>query len=158
MNKKLIVGLGILGLAALGFLAFKNKGKNSADSKAQADAAEKKRQEDLARINDPERKKLYDDIYLAIVEKIKNLPENDGGKEIILPDGSKAETIVEIVANANQSAYRQYESLLPTFNKMSIAELKVLLEVAKNPNEINKDAFKFREWADLVTKFPILES
>ena len=167
MDKKTILVVGIIGLAVLGFLAInKNKKAKSdadaqaqADAKMKADAAEKKRQEELARMNDPERKKLYDDIYLAIVELHKNVPENSvslgkkavDSRENVLTEEAKLQ-------NANFNAYKKYEGLLPTLNQMSISELKLVLEYLKDPNMLSKDAFKFREWADLITKFPILGS
>ena len=167
MDKKLILVVGIIGLGVLGFLAVSGKSKKNkdaaaqaqADAQAKAAAAEKKRQEDLARMNDPERKKLYDDIYLAIVELYKNAPENSVslGKKA---GDSRGNVLTEEakLQNANSNAYKKYEGSLPIFNQMSISELKLVLEYLKDPNMLSKDAFKFREWADLITKFPILGS
>lgn len=163
MNKKLILGLGILGLAALGLLYVTNKNKKAksdVDSKAKADAAEKKRQEDLARMNDPERKKLYDDIYLGLIkfltdkinanyDRMIEMSKGVEGEEDRLQNFRKGELV-----GVNGAALKWWNERLDTFNKMSIDEIKLLLMVIKEPMSIQNDPFLFRQVQELVNKYP----
>lgn|GEM_PF-7029536 len=167
MDKKLILGIGILVLAGFGYLYVTNQEKNKktkaeADEKAQAnlkaisDAAEKKRQDDLARMNDPQRKKLYDEIYLALVEQYKKM--QDYMKANQSNYGGQWNLGMGNMNDVNRAANTDYTCLTDELNKMSTQQLGLALKVTKMKSEgesgIVNDPFLFREIQDFITQFP----
>ena len=170
MDKKTILVVGIIGLAVLGFLAInKNKkAKSDADAQAQADAkmksdaAEKKRQEELARMNDPERKKLYDDIYLALIKFLTDKINANYDRMKEMGKGKGVEGEAERLENLTKgellgvkvNALKWWNENLNTFNQMSIDEIKFFLMAIKDPMSIQDDPFLFRQAQELATKYP----
>jgi hypothetical protein len=169
MNKKLILGLGIFGLAALGLLYVTNKNKKAKsdiDAKAKADAAEKKRQEDLARMNDPERKKLYDDIYLAMVKLLTNKinANYDRMIERCTTDVIDGDCISNLenrrrgeLVGVNAIVVKWYNERLDTFNQMNIDELSLYLKILTSTDSILNEPFLYRQASELMAKYPKLE-
>jgi hypothetical protein len=170
MDKKTILVVGIIGLAVLGFLAInKNKKAKSdadaqaqADAKMKADAAEKKRQEDLIRMKDPERKKLYDDIYLGLIKFLtdKINANYQRMKEFGIKNNTE-EGLAQLenlhrgeLIGVNGTALKWWNERLDTFNKMSIDEIKFFLMAMKDPMSIQNDPFLFRQAQELISKYP----
>jgi len=193
MDKKVILGLGVLGVAGLSYLYLTNKNKATSELKASQDtnalqdvklsAEDKKRQEELSLITDTERKKLYDEIYLATVEIVKTNATNrvqvqqyamqqreamqeemrrskifetteDAGiyfsqfNEVL--KGSVMPTISEI----NEAALEYFNCTLEELNKMSVDELKFVLELTKDKQKLVDDPFSFRKVVDFMKKYP----
>jgi acyl-CoA synthetase (NDP forming) len=151
MEKNTKILLGVLGVGVVGaylFLSNKKKKQIEAQQREEAQREEARRIAEKQRVNDPERKKIYEDIYVKMMETI-------------LTSAKDGATISNRATYAQREAILiKYENLVAKLNLLSIDDLKKFKKyfdaLADKNDDFLNDPFQFKEFEDFRRQHPDL--
>jgi hypothetical protein len=147
-----IIGLAGAGVIAAAFFLWNNKKKKAftlASQAAASQASANARQLELAKMNDPERKAAYDNVYKALVKMYEGELQSQINDKI--DGGIRGESGALMLANDH------YDDISPIFSNLSVDEINIVLTYLSNGDTaFDSDAFAFRSFKTLATKYPKL--